>query len=245
MMHIPRRTEPGDIPVWAGATREHIGSIRPRRIRNPTQASRHAAQVECGRTSTTTTPRSAQDGARVVVRSRADDSHHARLAAARHGRFGRRPTGPALRRTRRLDRTAFRVTDASDRVPAAQGSQGTPRTPSSSCSISAAPGAASRPTCSAGSARWNSRWTILVRGGVHDGVRSNGLAVTVLNVPGIYVAAVSPGSATRLSKPNFRLMAAVVETPIGPYFFKLTGPDRTVARWNNRFAAFLRSVRVD
>ena len=77
------------------------------------------------------------------------------------------------------------------------------------------------------------------------GFEANGLAVTVLDVPGIYVAAVSPGSATRLSKPNFRLMAAVVETPIGPYFFKLTGPDRTVARWDHRFTAFLRSVRVD
>ena len=77
------------------------------------------------------------------------------------------------------------------------------------------------------------------------GFDANGLAVTVLDVPGTYVAAVSPGSATRLSKPNFRLMAAVVETPVGPYFFKLIGPDRTVASWDDRFAAFLRSVRVD
>ena len=77
------------------------------------------------------------------------------------------------------------------------------------------------------------------------GFEANGLAVTLLDVPGVYVAAVSPGSATRLGKPNFRLMAAVVETPVGPYFFKLTGPDRTVARWNTQFAAFLRSVRVD
>ena len=76
------------------------------------------------------------------------------------------------------------------------------------------------------------------------GFETNGLAVTVLDVSGIYVSAVSPGSATRLSKPNFRLMAAVVETPIGPYFFKLTGPDRTVARWDKRFATFLRSIRV-
>ena len=77
------------------------------------------------------------------------------------------------------------------------------------------------------------------------GFDANGLAVTVLDVPGTYVAAGRPGSATRLNKPDFRLMAAVVETPVGPYFFKLTGPDRTVARWDNRFAAFLRSVRVD
>ena len=77
------------------------------------------------------------------------------------------------------------------------------------------------------------------------GFEANGLAVTLLDVPGSYVAAVSPGSATRLSKPNFRLMAAVVETPVGPYFFKLIGPVRTVARWDSRFAAFLRSVRVN
>jgi hypothetical protein len=77
------------------------------------------------------------------------------------------------------------------------------------------------------------------------GFDANGLAVTVLDVPGIYVAAVSPGSVTRLSKPDFRLLAAVVETPVGPYFFKLTGPARTVARWNDQFTSFLRSVRVN
>ena len=77
------------------------------------------------------------------------------------------------------------------------------------------------------------------------GFDANGLAVTVLDVPGTYVAALSPGSTTRLSRPNFRLLAAVVETPVGPYFFKLTGPSRTVARWDNQFNAFLRTVRVD
>ena len=77
------------------------------------------------------------------------------------------------------------------------------------------------------------------------GFDANGLAVTVLDVPGTYVAAVSPGATTRRDRPNFRLMAAVVETPVGPYFFKLTGPVRTVARWDNQFGAFLRSVRVE
>ena len=77
------------------------------------------------------------------------------------------------------------------------------------------------------------------------GFEANGFEVTVLDVPGTYVAAVTPGSATRLDRPNFRLMAAVVETPVGPYFFKLTGPDRTVARWDDRFGVFLRSIRVD
>lgn len=76
------------------------------------------------------------------------------------------------------------------------------------------------------------------------GFDANGLAVTLLDVPGTYVAAVSPGSATRLNKPGFRLLAAVIETSVGPYFFKLTGPDRTIARWDDPFSAFLRTVRV-
>lgn len=77
------------------------------------------------------------------------------------------------------------------------------------------------------------------------GFDANGLAVTVLDVPGTYVAAISPASSERVNKPRFRLLAAVVETPVGPYFFKLTGPDRTVARWDQPFSAFLRSVRVE
>mgnify|MGYP001212238729 FL=1 len=67
----------------------------------------------------------------------------------------------------------------------------------------------------------------------------------MLDVPGTYVAAVRPGSTSRLNKTDFRLLAAVVETPAGPYFFKLTGPARSVARWDNAFAAFLRTVSVE
>ncbi len=77
------------------------------------------------------------------------------------------------------------------------------------------------------------------------GFDANGLAVTVLDVPGTYVAPISPASAERLNKPGFRLLAAVIETPAGPYFFKLTGPIRTVARWDQPFSTFLRSVRVE
>jgi hypothetical protein len=77
------------------------------------------------------------------------------------------------------------------------------------------------------------------------GFDADGLAVTVLDVPGTYVAAVRPGSASRRNKTDFRLLAAVVETPAGPYFFKLTGPARSVARWDNAFAAFLRTVSVE
>lgn len=61
---------------------------------------------------------------------------------------------------------------------------------------------------------------------------------------GTYIAEVSPGSAERFNKPGFRLRAAVVETPDGPYYVKLTGPAKTIARWDDSFATFLASLRV-
>lgn len=72
-----------------------------------------------------------------------------------------------------------------------------------------------------------------------------GMPVTVLDVPGIYAAAVLPGSKMRYYKREFRLKAAVVESPDGPYFFKLTGPSRTVTRWESDFNALINSVRFE
>jgi hypothetical protein len=63
----------------------------------------------------------------------------------------------------------------------------------------------------------------------------NGLAVTLLDVSGTYVAETAPGSTERHNKPNFRLRAGVVETANGPYFIKLTGPAKTVAKWERAF----------
>jgi hypothetical protein len=74
---------------------------------------------------------------------------------------------------------------------------------------------------------------------------ASGLNVTLLDLSGTYVAEVSPGSTERFNRPGFRLRAAVVETPDGPYFVKLTGPAATVARWDKEFTAFLGSMRAD
>lgn len=71
------------------------------------------------------------------------------------------------------------------------------------------------------------------------------LPVTLLDVPGTFAAEVRPGSRMRYYKPGFRLLAAVVETPAGPYFFKLTGPERTVRRWRESFESAIESVRLE
>lgn len=69
----------------------------------------------------------------------------------------------------------------------------------------------------------------------------NGLKVTMIDVVGIYTAETSPGSGKRLNKPNYRLRAAVVETPKGNYFLKLVGPEKTVNRWDRAFREYVKS----
>ena len=73
------------------------------------------------------------------------------------------------------------------------------------------------------------------------------LTTTAIDVSGTYVAQVRPGSAERFNKPNFRMWAAVVETPKGPYFVKLTGPARTVtqALTNGDVDSFVKSLRFE
>jgi hypothetical protein len=71
----------------------------------------------------------------------------------------------------------------------------------------------------------------------------NGLKVTTVSVRGTYVAEVRPGSPERHNKPGFAMRAAVVETPKGPYFVKLTGPSATVQAAGSSFDQFLKSVR--
>lgn len=72
---------------------------------------------------------------------------------------------------------------------------------------------------------------------------TSGLKITLVDVPGTYVAEVTPGSSERFNKPNFRQLAAVIETSAGPYFVKLVGPAATVARWEKSFRGFLATIR--
>jgi len=69
----------------------------------------------------------------------------------------------------------------------------------------------------------------------------NGLKVTVVDVAGTYAAEMSPGSGTFTNNPNYRLHAAVVETPKGSYYVKLVGPEKTVTRWDKAFTNYIKS----
>jgi hypothetical protein len=73
----------------------------------------------------------------------------------------------------------------------------------------------------------------------------NGLKLTLLDVSGRYVADSMPGGGQPLNKPDFRMRAGVVQTPNGPYFLKLTGPQKTVGNWDQAFEKFVSSLKYE
>lgn len=73
----------------------------------------------------------------------------------------------------------------------------------------------------------------------------NGLDVTLLDVSGTYVAEMAPGAAEHHNNSNFRLRAAVIETAHGPYYIKLTGPRKTVSKWDASFERFVGSLKYE
>jgi len=69
----------------------------------------------------------------------------------------------------------------------------------------------------------------------------NGLKVTLLDVSGTYTGGDMAGGAGQV-KPNFRMRAAVIDTPKGAYFIKLVGPKKTIDRWDQGFQEFIKSA---
>ncbi|MET0593489.1 MAG: hypothetical protein ABW133_12365 [Polyangiaceae bacterium] len=71
--------------------------------------------------------------------------------------------------------------------------------------------------------------------------QANGMKQTIVEIEGTYD---SSGMSVRepAKKPHFRMIAAVVETPAGSYFFKMTGPQKTVEAGRSAFLGMLDTV---
>jgi hypothetical protein len=69
----------------------------------------------------------------------------------------------------------------------------------------------------------------------------NGLHVTTVDVLGNYSGGMSLDSAPKDSKSIYRLRGAVIETPKGSYFVKLTGPEKTVDHWDQGYNDYIKS----
>ena len=70
----------------------------------------------------------------------------------------------------------------------------------------------------------------------------NGFRVTWIDVSGTLLPS-NMGTGPATEQPNSRLFGAVVEGPGGPWFFKATGPEATLAAERENFLKMLRSVR--
>ena len=73
--------------------------------------------------------------------------------------------------------------------------------------------------------------------------RVNGLAVTLLDVTGTYLFKPFPMSPQATPMPGYRMLAAIVQGPDAPVFFKLTAPARTAAAAEAEFRAVIASLR--
>ena len=67
-----------------------------------------------------------------------------------------------------------------------------------------------------------------------------GMAVTLVDVSGTYSAGMMSNAPPRQ---GYRMLAAVAETTEGPWFFKLTGPEKTMAKWSSGFDQFIASFK--
>ena len=70
-----------------------------------------------------------------------------------------------------------------------------------------------------------------------------GLKVTSLDLPGSYKPMMGRGGDAS-PKTGYRLLAAVIEGPGGPWFFRIIGPDATVKAAKPGFDALLESVEA-
>jgi hypothetical protein len=69
--------------------------------------------------------------------------------------------------------------------------------------------------------------------------------VTTVDVSGTYTAEMQPGATEHYNKPGYRVCAAVIDTPQGAYYIKMTGPAKTVGAAQADYEKFLSSLKFN
>jgi hypothetical protein len=72
----------------------------------------------------------------------------------------------------------------------------------------------------------------------------NGLQVTTVDLTGTFTGSGMAMGPPSPEKPGYRLLGAIVETPQGEVFFKLTGPEKTIASAEADFKSLLKSIKL-
>ena len=72
----------------------------------------------------------------------------------------------------------------------------------------------------------------------------DGMKVTLADVNGTYApGAMGPFMPAADPQEKYRMLAAIVDSPQGFYYFKLTGPGKTVAHWEKAFGQFVERIK--
>ena len=69
--------------------------------------------------------------------------------------------------------------------------------------------------------------------------------ITYLDVTGVYKGMQMPGMPAEEPQENYRLIASIVETPSGPWFFKATGPHETLEKYIEGFKELNKSIQME
>ena len=93
--------------------------------------------------------------------------------------------------------------------------------------------------------RWEKQFSDVAKANVRQNEKTiAGFAVHLLEIDRGTFASGMPGAPSKPS-PGYGLLGAIVETPAGNYFFKLTGPEKTVKAAQRKFFAMLESIKVE
>lgn len=71
----------------------------------------------------------------------------------------------------------------------------------------------------------------------------NDMKVTEASISGTFDAEMMPGMGDRVRREKWSMLAAIVESPSGPYYAKLTGPMGTVSKWEASFRTWVSSLK--
>lgn len=71
----------------------------------------------------------------------------------------------------------------------------------------------------------------------------DGMKVTVVYLSGTYLKSTTPMMSGPVEeKPDYAMLAAILESPDGPWFFKSVGPEKTIDFWRDEFNKFIQTV---
>ena len=77
-------------------------------------------------------------------------------------------------------------------------------------------------------------------------IKVNDLEVTKMYVTGTYLKSTSmmmQGPVEEL--PDYAMLAAIVKTGVNPWFFKATGPQKTIDHWQPAFDKFVQTLKIN